>query len=157
MRGIAPEIVKTIISFDTSASFPKLQFGFGGFIDEQTQTVVDGLFGSDKVKQITGETPVNVSIAAAPAEVTQIPEPIAEPQPEVAPEQTGVSFGQPTPSVAPPVAKASTPVAKPAPVAPAPPAAPVAEEPTAAPVANESTAALADEITALMEEVSDDA
>jgi len=143
MRGIAPEIVKTVVSFDTSASFPKLQFGFGGFIDEQTQTAVDKLFGSDKVKQITGETSASIAIAAAPAEEAKISEPVVEAQPETVPEQTGVAFGQPTTDVA-------------APTKPAP-AAPVAEEPTAAPVANEGTAALADEITALMAEVADDA
>jgi hypothetical protein len=157
MRGIAPEIVKTAVSFDTSASFPKLQFGFGGFIDEQTQTIVDKLFGSDKVKQITGETSANIAIAAPPAEEAKAPEPVVEAQPEVAPEQTGVSFGQSAPSAAPPVAETPSPVATPTKSAPAAPAAPVAEEPTAAPVANESTAALADEITALMAEVSDDA
>ena len=157
MRGIAPEIVKTAVSFDTSASFPKLQFGFGGFIDEQTQTAVDKLFGSDKVKQITGETSASIAIAAAPAEEAKIPEPVVEAQPEAVPEQTGVAFGQSTSNVAPPVAETPTPVAAPTKAAPVAPAPPVAEEPTAAPVANESTAALADEITALMAEVSDDA
>jgi hypothetical protein len=55
LRGIPPEVVRTRISFDEEASFPKLAFGFGGFLDEETQNVVDGLFSSDEVLKITGE------------------------------------------------------------------------------------------------------
>ena len=40
IRGIAPEIVRTRIGFDTDASFPKLKFGFGGFLDEATVRLV---------------------------------------------------------------------------------------------------------------------
>jgi hypothetical protein len=68
MRGIAPEIVKTRVSFDTDASFPKLVFGFGGFLDETSMEQVDGLFGSAEVKQITGEESAAPAVAApAPA------------------------------------------------------------------------------------------
>lgn len=56
MRGIPPEVVKTRISFDTDASFPKLVFGFAGFISEAEQAVVDTLFGSPQVEEITGES-----------------------------------------------------------------------------------------------------
>ena len=63
MRGIAPEIVKTTISFDTNVAFPKLKFGFSGYINDETQPLVDKLFGSEQVKQITGEIPVRVSIS----------------------------------------------------------------------------------------------
>lgn len=55
VRGIPVEVVKTRVSFDTDASFPKLKFSFGGFMDADTQEVVDKLFGSDRVKEITGE------------------------------------------------------------------------------------------------------
>ena len=151
MRGIAPEIVKTAISFDTSASFPKLQFKFGGFIDEVTQGTVDGLFGSDRVRQITGEVSANIQIAAptpapaptpvaAPAPVAEVVEPVAEP----AAPPASASFGKPA-------APAPEPV-----VAPTPEPAPVAEEPAPAPVADAGSAALADEISALMAEVADD-
>ena len=165
MRGIAPEIVKTLISFDMDASFPKLNFGFAGFIDEATQVAVDGLFGTDAVKEITGEASAGVATAspaiAAPVAAAPVVEvaPVAvapEPAPAVA------AFGKPAEVVPKPVVVA--PVAAPAPVvevvaepvaAPAP--APVAEEPAAAPAADASTTGLADEITALMQEVADDA
>jgi hypothetical protein len=55
VRGILPEVVKTKISFDTEARFPKLVFNFGGFLDAESQNIVDKLFGSDQVKEITGE------------------------------------------------------------------------------------------------------
>lgn len=63
MRGIAPEIVKTAISFDTNVAFPKLKFGFSRYINDETQPLVDKLFGSEQVRQITGEIPVRVSIS----------------------------------------------------------------------------------------------
>jgi len=94
MRGIAPEIVTTQISFDTDASFPKLKFGFGGFNPAEVQEAVDPLFAADNVKQITGEVsrqPVAVpQIAAAPVapkpvmkvvEPEPAPAPVAEPEP----------------------------------------------------------------------------
>lgn len=71
MRGIPPEIVITKIGFDTSASFPKLKFGFGGFLDEDTQAIVDGLFDDPKVKQITGEEPIVAQAPAAPAKTNK--------------------------------------------------------------------------------------
>ena len=55
VRGILPEVVKTKISFDTEARFPKLVFNFGGFLDTETQNVVDKHFGSEEVRIITGE------------------------------------------------------------------------------------------------------
>ena len=143
VRGIAPEIVRTKVSFDTSASFPKLQFGFGGFNDEHTQQAVDKLFGTDEVKTITGE----LAPASKPAEV-----PVIEKKPE--PVVTA-----PTPE---PVA--AEPVDKPAPVkgfgakkAEEPTPAPkVVEEPKAAPVANGQADDLAAEIAALVGDVADD-
>jgi hypothetical protein len=55
MRGIPVEAVKTVISFDTDASFPKLTFKYGGFLDEDEYAAVEGLFGSENVLDITGE------------------------------------------------------------------------------------------------------
>jgi hypothetical protein len=73
MRGMGPEVVRTRVSFDTNATYPKLQFGFGGFLDEETIDAVAPLFNSDKVKEITGET--------APATVAAIPAPAEAPKP----------------------------------------------------------------------------
>lgn len=57
MRGIPPECVKTRLSLDPTASFPQLLFRFGGFLGEAATEAVDSLFGSNKVKAITGESP----------------------------------------------------------------------------------------------------
>lgn len=78
LRGIAPEIVKTRIGFDSTASFPKLTFGFGGFLDEATQTTVDKLFGTDDVLKVTGE-----------AQIAAIPKPAA-PKPQLVKEKAVV-------------------------------------------------------------------
>ena len=155
VRGIPPEIVKTRVSFDTDASFPKLKFTFGGFLDADVQEVVDGLFGSEQVKEITGETPrtpVAVpQIAKAPA-----PAPVA-PKPAV---KAAAPVEEPAPAPAP--AQAAAPkrgfgASKPA--APAPAAAPAAKPAAkaAAPVATaDSASSLADEIAALVGEVNAD-
>lgn len=153
VRGIPPEIVKTRVSFDTDASFPKLKFTFGGFLDADVQEVVDGLFGSEQVKEITGEnprTPVAVpQIARAAAPVAPKPAvkaaaPVEEPAPAPAPAQAAApkrGFG------------ASKVAAAPAPAAaPAKPA-----KAAAAPVVTADAAtSLADEIAALVGEVSAD-
>lgn len=145
VRGIPPEIVKTRVSFDTDASFPKLKFTFGGFLDADVQQVVDGLFGTDQIKEITGERlrqPVAVpQIAKAPAPAPVAPKPavkaaapVVEPAPAPAPAQAAApkrGFGAP---------KAVKPAAAPAAPAPAPQAA----------------ASLADEIAALVGEVNAD-
>lgn len=153
VRGIPPEIVKTKVTFDTDASFPKLQFSFGGFLDEGTQAIVDQLFGTDEVKQITGELvqrPVEVPKIAqapkvAPKPAVEEVEPEVEPAPAPAPEPEAApkrGFG------------ASKAVAKPA-------AAPVKKvvQPKPAPVATDDADAatsLADEIAALVGEVGAD-
>jgi hypothetical protein len=149
VRGIPPEIVKTRVGFDTDASFPKLKFTFGGFLDADTQQVVDGLFGSEPVKEITGETvrqPVAVPKIAAPAPVAPKPAvkavPVAAPAPAPAPEPAAApkrGFGAP---------KAVTPVPTPAPK-PAAKAAP-------APAPAQAASSLADEIAALVGEVDAD-
>jgi hypothetical protein len=94
MRGIAPEIVTTKVSFDTDASFPKLKFGFGGFNTPEIQEAVNPLFGSDDVRQITGEVnrqPVAVpqitaSVQVAPKPVMKVVEPEPAPAPVAEPE-----------------------------------------------------------------------
>ena len=68
MRGIPAEVVVTELSFDPDASFPKLQFAFGGWIDAPTQAVVDTLFGSAAVLEVTGE---NIKAAPPPLEVAK--------------------------------------------------------------------------------------
>ena len=133
-RGIPPEIVKTTISFDTDASYPKLTFGFGGFIDEAAQAAVDKLFGTDKVLTITGEKEVAVVSVPKTAPVIE----------EVKVEAKVKGFGKAAPAEAPkPKAKAK------------PKARKVVEEPAEAPVVT-ATASLADEIAALVGEVADD-
>ena len=152
VRGIPPEIVKTRVSFDTDASFPKLKFTFGGFLDADVQEVVDGLFGSEQVKEITGEiskTPVavpQIARAQAPAPVVSRPAvkaaaPVEEPAP--APAQAAApkrGFGASKPVAAP----AAAPVAKPAPAK------------AAAPAPAKAAISLADEIAALVGEVEAD-
>ena len=151
MRGIAPEIVKTRISFDTDASFPKLNFGFGGFLDEAAMEAVDALFDSTEVKTITGEeaaTPVaklevekpkpllvkpKAAPAPAPVEEEEAPVDIQEP-PRAEPKR---GFG----------AKTAAPAAAPAP-APKPKA--------AAPKVAAPTTDIADEIAALLGETNAD-
>lgn len=55
MRGIPVEVTRTVLSFDTDASFPKLQFKFGGFLDEADFAELEERFGSDEVLKVTGE------------------------------------------------------------------------------------------------------
>lgn len=153
VRGIPPEIVKTRVSFDTDASFPKLKFTFGGFLDADVQEVVDGLFGSEQVKEITGEnprTPVAVPQIAraaapvAPKPAVQAAAPVEEPAPAPAPAQAAApkrGFGASKPAAAAPAAAAPKAAAKPA----------------AAPVQTaDAASSLADEIAALIGEVNAD-
>ena len=156
VRGIPPEIVKTRVSFDTDASFPKLKFTFGGFLDADVQEVVDGLFGSEQVKEITGETPKTpvavpqIAKAPAPAPVAPKPAvkaaaPVEEPAPAPAPAQAAApkrGFGASKPAAPAAAAPAAKPAAKPA--------------AAAAPAASDAATSLADEIAALVGEVSAD-
>jgi hypothetical protein len=145
MRGIAPEIVKTRISFDTNASFPKLVFGFGGFLDEAAMEAVDHLFGSDEVKVITGEE------VAAPQPV---PAPVEKPKPQLvkaAPAPAPVEeVEEETPAPAPAPKKRGF-TAAPAEAAPAPAPKPKAAPKVAAPANN-----IVDEIAALIGETNAD-
>lgn len=148
VRGIAPEIVRTRIGFDTDASFPKLTFGYGGFLDEATMAAVDDLFGSEQVKLITGEMS-----AAAPA-------PAAPPAPRTAPVRAVPAAPAAAPAAAEPAAPArGFGAAKAAPAAPAAapkPAAPKAAPKAAAAAVAAAPVALADEIASLLDEVGAD-
>ena len=99
-RGIAPEIIRTKVGFDTDASFPKLTFAFGGFLDEQSIDAVDKLFGSDKVLAITGEksfvAPIKASVEIPQSKPVLVKETVEEtkPEPEV---KTIKGFGSATP------------------------------------------------------------
>ena len=156
MRNIPTEVVRTVVSFDTDASYPKIEFGFGGLLTEEVQSKVDPLFGSAQVMEITGMNPASSAVApvaapvvklqvipdsetaepptAAPAPVTPSSEPVAE--------KKVTGFGAATVVAGAEVPEEATKK--------------VAEEPTAAPAAAEGTAGLATEIENLMKEVADD-
>lgn len=154
IRGIPAEVVKTRVNFDTDASFPKLKFGFGGFLDEDAYAVVERLFGTDQVMEITGEKqPEIVAQPTQPrkAAVKSLPAPKAEPvveeeeveedeQPAAPKRGFGAAKAAPAPA-----AKATTKAAaKPKP------------EPKAAAEADDDVASLADEIAALLGEDDDE-
>lgn len=143
VRGIPPEIVRTQLSFDPDVSYPKLQFGFAGFIDEETQNVVDNLFGSVQVLEITGEKTEGAEPAPAPAPVAPKPT-LVSPAEEPAPAQAEPEVEKPRGFGA--SKKVETPAAAP-------------EEPKPAKTTKEAKAAedeggsLADEIAALVGEI----
>jgi len=58
-RGLSPETIITMLSFDTDASFPKLQFTFGGFLDKDGLAAVDDKVGSIEALEVTGEAELN--------------------------------------------------------------------------------------------------
>ncbi len=152
MRGIAPEIVKTRISFDTDASFPKLIFGFGGFLDEAAMEAVDALFGSTEVKSITGEE------AAAPMAKMEVEKPLlvkpkaipAPVAPAVEEEEAPVDMHE-TPRAEPKRGFGAKTAAPAAAAAPAP-----APKPKAVPKVAAPTVDIADEIAALLGETNAD-
>ena len=150
VRGIPPEIVKTRVSFDTDASFPKLKFIFGGFLEVDTQEIVDKLFGSAEVKEVTGESarqavavPKIAAPQVAPKPAVRAAVPVEEPAPAPAPAPAAApkrGFGAPKAEAAPAVKAAAKPTAKPA----------------ASVAAADDAMSLADEIAALVGEVSAD-
>ena len=144
VRGIPAEIVRTKVSFDTDASFPKLKFSFGGFLDEATQAQVDTLFGTEQVRTITGE------IRSTPQPVPQVAAPVA-PKPAAVKQPAPTPVAEPAPAVKGFGAAAPQPAVQAAPVQPAPV---VVSSP--ADNAATSVASLADEIAALVGEVGAD-
>lgn len=147
VRGIPAEVVKTKVSFDTKASFPKLEFTFGGFLTPEQQEIVDGLFGSSQVHEVTGEA------TAPPVAKIEVERPLlVKPAPAVedavfeepaaaaaAPPARG--FGAPKTAVTPSGIPASTPQKK-------------AEPPAAKSVS--SSDSLSDEINDLLKGMMDD-
>ena len=109
-RGIPPETVRTRIGFDTNASFPKLVFNFGGFLDADVQAIVDPLFDSAEVRAVTaeyvGEDPT-ARVVATQAKAEPQPEPEApkkgfgaakqEPKAEEAPSKRGFGAAKQAP------------------------------------------------------------
>jgi len=150
MRGIPAEVVKTKVSFDTDASFPKLKFGFAGFLDEDAYAAVEPLFGRDDVLEITGEKqptvaaeptqPRKAAVKAKPAPEPEVEEEVEEKAPAVE-EKPKRGFG----------AKAAE-----EPKAAAKPKAKPKQEPKAAAEVDDDVASLADEISALIGDDDDD-
>lgn len=150
LRGIPAEIVKTKIGFDTDASFPKLKFGFGGFLDEDTYASVEPLFGADNVLEITGEKqPETVAAPTQPRKAAVKPKPAPEPEVEEEAEEEAPAPAAEKPKRGFGAAKAE-PAAKPKAAAKAKP------EPKAAAVVDDDVASLADEIAALVGDDDDD-
>lgn len=151
MRGIPVEAVKTIATFDTDASYPKLVFKFGGFLDEAEYAAVEGLFGSEKVTEITGENTPEVAPAPAakPKPVSVKAAPAPKPEPEEEPVAPKRGFG----AKAAPVVEEDEVIEEPA---PKPKAAAPKPAPKAATKVEAKGGSLVDEITALMEDMDDD-
>jgi hypothetical protein len=126
-RGIAPELVRTRIGFDTNASFPKIKFGFGGWLTEEEIAAVDEVLDNPVIPEMTGEkvksAPAQIAapekpkpqlVRAAPAPVEEEVEE-APPAPEAAPTR-GFGAKAEAPKAAAPAPKAAAPKAKPQPV-----------------------------------------
>lgn len=150
MRGIPAEIVKTKIGFDTDASFPKLKFGFGGFLDEAAYAAVEPLFGADNVLEITGEKQPEVAAAPSqPRKAAVKAKPAPEPEVEEEEEEAPAPVAEDKPKRGFGAAKAE-PAAKPKAAAKPKP------EPKAAVEADDDVSSLADEISALIGDDDDD-
>lgn len=54
-KGWPAEFVITELSFDTEQAYPKIEFSFGGFVDETMVETIEGLVGSDRVREIIGD------------------------------------------------------------------------------------------------------
>jgi hypothetical protein len=147
-RGIAPELVRTRIGFDTNASFPKIKFGFGGWLTEDEITAVDEVLANPVIPEMTGE---KARPAPAQIEAPAKPKPqLVKPAPAPAPAEEEEA---PAPAAAPKRgfgAKAEA--AAPAKPAAAPKA---AAKPKAAPVP-EANASLEDEIAAMLQDAPND-
>lgn len=131
-RGLDVEFVRTRLSFDPNASYPKLQFNMNGYLEAEQIDAVE--------KASTSET---TRIAIGATQKAALPAPAAEPKPML---------------VAPAPAPAPAPAAAPKGFASKPVSVPKAEqkaEPTAANVLTND--ALADEILNLIGDASDDA
>ena len=151
-HGIVPEVVKTKISFDTNASFPKLTFSYGGFVEAADQPTIDALLDTAPIKEITGEA---VTVGASIPAVAQAPKPQLV-QPQVAPplEVTAPAEEAPAAAVA-GFGGTTAPAPEPAP-APAVTATPQQAETKPAPAVAETNVSLANEIGDMLKGPSDD-
>ena len=77
-RGIPVDVVKTLVTFDTDASFPKLVFKFGGFLDEATMEIAEALQGSDEVLVATGQKSFGHTALPAPDDGDDVDEEAAQ-------------------------------------------------------------------------------
>ena len=71
MHGVSPDLLRTKVSFDTSASFPKLMFSNGDFNDADTQAIIDGVVDNDSVRHVLGDDDEGA--------VAEVPKPAAKP------------------------------------------------------------------------------
>lgn len=149
-RGFAPELVRTRIGFDTKASFPKLTFGFGGWLNEEEIAAVDSILENPSIPEMTGE-----KVRSAPAQVAapekpkpQLVKPKAEPvREEVTGEEEEAGAQPAAPKRGFGAAKAEAPKA----------AAPKAAAPKAKPQpVQEASSSLEDEIAAMLKDAPDD-
>jgi len=153
MRGIPVEAVKTVITFDTDASYPKLMFKFGGFLDADEYSEIEKLFGSDQVLDITGERSVAVAAEPKPKTTAKVsvkakPEPEPEPEVEEAPAPKRGFGAKPALVVADDDEEEEAPKPKAKPAAKA--------APKVAAKVEAKGGSLSDEIAALMEDMDDD-
>lgn len=140
MRGVSPEMVRTRVTFDSSADFPKLEFGFAGFLDAESYAAVSGRIDTPEVKDVLGLLGQAAAPAAIPAPAAQpqptpapAPQPVAQPAPQPTPEPAAPAapsapkrgFGKG--AAAPAAAAQPAPQPTPAPAAPAAPAYTVAQ------------------------------
>jgi hypothetical protein len=169
-HGIPVQCVITRMTFDPSASFPKLQFQIGGYLSAEQQAAVDAVMQDPEAIRAVTRAPdpaapapvVPPTLAPPPAPV--VPPTLAPPPAPVVPPAAPAPAPAPAPAASPAKAKrrsgfgassaAPAPAPAPAPAAvssniPAPPPAPAAE--TAEPVVvSSNSSSLAAEIAALL-------
>jgi hypothetical protein len=79
-HGVSPNMVITNIGFDSKASYPKLTFSYGGFLDEEAYNTVADRVQSDEVLEIIGMQPKqSVPVVEDEDEDEYVQEVIAEP------------------------------------------------------------------------------
>jgi hypothetical protein len=122
-RGIAPELVRTRIGFDTNASFPKIKFGFGGWLNEEEIAAVDEVLTNPSIPEMTGEkvksAPTQIAAPEKPkpqlVKAAPAPAPVEEEEAPAPKRGFGAKTeAAPAPKAAAP--KAAAPKAKPQPV-----------------------------------------
>lgn len=89
-HGVSPSMVITHIGFDPKASFPKLTFSYGGFLDEDAYNTVSGRMGTDEVLEIIGVQ----AGSTAPAEEVE-PKPKAKAKPVAVEEEEAEAEAEP--------------------------------------------------------------